>query len=632
MLDMAQYIISNIAVAGLLAFVAWLVGRSDRNSSLAHLLWVSVFLKLITPAVAVLEVPVPAGWCPEMLTVDKATANETPPSLDRQSSHDHRRANTAEKTASGWTVGLILKQYWTHFLAAVWLVGFLFVVIRGGRQFLKLQALIRNEGEVDEEATEFIGKLVRQHFQSTAAGKTGPPVVRLPIRISPMLFGAGKKTVVVCPEILWHSFTPEERQAFLAHEAAHFCRRDHWVRWIEWLASAVYWWFPPLHVARRQLERHEEVCCDLWAVEQLKSSRRSYAEALLKAVDFMSTQRGAIPRLASSMQATENLEHRLRRVMLPEQHVTSSPQVWMIGSLAASCLLLHPQIKPILETAGSALSSTPTVAIAPVADVSSSPDAADSDSRLLPPEPQGFWNNVPPSQWASFSLSLESATVTADTNRGLRIQTPGNEDLYFEHHELTSMVCLPSPKRILVGAADGSLRIWDLEVAQPVSLVGKHPEAIVSLDYHARCGLVSADANGVIVRWNVQSGERIASYHSEAEIAAIRVSSDGSRLAVLTGPWHSPGTQSMEILDAQSFERITSNNLSLPTAIMIPTADQNWLLVDWAGNVRSPGSERLIARIPKMHVSALVFASSLSRQDDDTPSFSIPIPQARKDQ
>ncbi len=121
-----------------------------------------------------------------------------------------------------------------------------------------------------------------------------------------MLFGIGDGTKIVCPNRLWQSLNEDERQAFLAHEVAHYLRHDHWVRWIEWLVTTIYWWCPLVYFARRELERHEEVACDAWAISYLHTSPRTYAEALLSVVDFLSETQVGTPRLASRMQPADS--------------------------------------------------------------------------------------------------------------------------------------------------------------------------------------------------------------------------------------------------------------------------------------------------------------------------------------
>src|SRR5258707_575541 len=60
-----------------------------------------------------------------------------------------------------------------------------------------------------------------------------PDVWLLPGRVAPLLWAAGGRPRVFLPDGLLDPMTPEQRDALLVHELAHFKRRDHWVRWLE---------------------------------------------------------------------------------------------------------------------------------------------------------------------------------------------------------------------------------------------------------------------------------------------------------------------------------------------------------------------------------------------------------------
>src|SRR5262249_57068420 len=124
-----------------------------------------------------------------------------------------------------------------------------------------------------------------------AAGARGfgrPRAVKVAIGIaSPMLWGWGRGAVVLFPRDLLARLSPEARDTLLAHELAHFLRRDHWVRVLEFVATGLYWWHPAVWLARAGIEVAEEESCDAWVVGGLAASPRRYAEALLATVDFV---------------------------------------------------------------------------------------------------------------------------------------------------------------------------------------------------------------------------------------------------------------------------------------------------------------------------------------------------------
>ena len=377
-----------------------------------------------------------------------------------------------------------------------------------------------------------------------------------------MLFGFAHRTVIVCPDLLWDSFSREERESFLAHETAHYCRRDHWLRWLELTVSAAYWWFPAVYVARQQMERHEEACCDAWAVGQLKSAPRRYAEALLKAIDFISEEHAGIPRLASSMKQTEGLEERLRLVMKSKPHRNTPGLQWLSGILCLSMVLLHPVVRPYAHAASPERISSPEIK---VEEGSETEIAARTESEAapidLPPKPIGFWNSIPDAQWADFELSLDGSRLIATAGSGIRIETPSGRTIAFEREEITSLVDITTINRVVIGSADGAVKLWDVADGLPVSLIGRHTAGVTSLAWHFDRGLVSSDETGAIMKWDLRSGEVLATASADHGVQSVRYSSNGSEIAVLNGLWNESVTPAVDILDADTLERKNSFNV-----------------------------------------------------------------------
>ncbi len=423
-MDWLPHIISNVFVASLIGCLAWLIGRSGEQARIAHVLWVVCFVKLVTPPLVLLPISVPQHWVPSAQQADTVSEEmmfATEGSAVARNPTDTQGARSAAST-SQYSLRSATNECWNpvHVAMGVWLGGMLWMLGRGFIRFYRFHRMLQREGCVDNAAAEFVAQLV-----SSRAGngrrRFSPDVLRVPVRVSPMLFGFGHRPVILCPDQLWTSLNAAEQQSFLAHGTAHFCRRDHWVRWIEWFVTAIYWWFPGVYVARRHLERNEEACCDAWAVQQLKSPPRQYAEALLKVVDFISEHRAGIPQFASGMLPTDSLEERLRLVMqsgtrkpVPESVKYSS---MVVGTVL---FLLHP----IPIASGSSIPAAENLntktAVAAVANQQPLDGEIPPSERVeLPLEPQGFWNRKPRQQWADFSLSLPGAGLSATASRGI---------------------------------------------------------------------------------------------------------------------------------------------------------------------------------------------------------------------
>ncbi len=142
-----------------------------------------------------------------------------------------------------------------------------------------------------------------------------PPVWLMPGRVAPMLWAAGGSPCILFPSDLLGQTTTEQQNALLVHELAHLRRRDHWVRWLEFAASGLYWWNPVLWFARRELREAEEQCCDAWVTSTLPGAGKTYAVALLETLDFLSDAPRATPLLASGVGRVADLKRRLTMIM-----------------------------------------------------------------------------------------------------------------------------------------------------------------------------------------------------------------------------------------------------------------------------------------------------------------------------
>jgi hypothetical protein len=119
----------------------------------------------------------------------------------------------------------------------------------------------------------------------------------------------------VLPASLVERLTTEQWLTLLAHELAHWRRRDHWVRWLELAALGLYWWCPLAWWAKAQLQQAEEECCDAWVVWTLPGAARAYALALVETVEFLAGARPALPPAASGLGQVQSLKRRLTMIL-----------------------------------------------------------------------------------------------------------------------------------------------------------------------------------------------------------------------------------------------------------------------------------------------------------------------------
>jgi beta-lactamase regulating signal transducer with metallopeptidase domain len=165
-----------------------------------------------------------------------------------------------------------------------------------------------------------------------------PQVWLVPGALSPMIWAIGAAPRLLFPTGLLDRLDGEQRAALLLHELAHVRRRDHWVRFVELIVVALYWWHPVVWWARRELREAEEQCCDAWVVWASAGEGRAYAHALLETVAFVSRTRSPLPVSASGIGHIPHLRRRLTMIMQANTPKSLSAAGWLLLGLAAFAL------------------------------------------------------------------------------------------------------------------------------------------------------------------------------------------------------------------------------------------------------------------------------------------------------
>src|SRR5205085_625859 len=148
------------------------------------------------------------------------------------------------------------------------------------------------------------------------------------------------------PRALLARLAPEARDTLLAHELAHFLRRDHWVRVLEFVATGLFWWHPAVWLARAGIEVAEEECCDAWVVGGLAASPRSYAEALLATVDFEAElRRPCLPPTACAANRSARLLRRRLFGIIQSRRPSRIRGRTVIRAIVITALLTRPVLR-----------------------------------------------------------------------------------------------------------------------------------------------------------------------------------------------------------------------------------------------------------------------------------------------
>jgi beta-lactamase regulating signal transducer with metallopeptidase domain len=328
----------NAGMAAVLALVAAAVSRLFRRPALTHTLWLLVLLKLVTPPLIPLSLPLPAPEDPPgglALEPAVAAADESDADADAAVPEVADDAPVGELSDPLPAAALVPAVPWQWWAGVAWLGGSgLWAAWAAGHVLRFRRVLARARlapGGLQREAEALAARLGLRRC---------PAVWLVPGAVSPMVWALGWRPCLLFPAGLVDRLDAAGRAALLAHELAHVRRRDHWLRVLELVATGLYWWHPALWWARRELHEAEEQCCDAWAVWALGGEARPYALALLQAVAFVSHARLPLPLGASGIGHVSHLKRRLAMVM---QGKTSRSLSWAgLGLVFGLGVLLLP--------------------------------------------------------------------------------------------------------------------------------------------------------------------------------------------------------------------------------------------------------------------------------------------------
>ena len=294
--------LSNACMSLALSIVAMVVGAKTRRPHLAHMLWLLVFVKLVTPPVVTL----PIVTIPAVVETDAAIgeASISEPVVSDSSEPNRETSSGSRLRAAAWSHA----RLW---LPPIWLLGSLVVFAFSMIRVYCFGRLLSAQSEV-----------ARQDLQTAAvkiAHRLGlnrvPEIRTTSARVSPMVWWAGGRVLVVVPMTLLNQMDFQQSQWIVAHELAHVRRRDYLVRWLEWLACVVFWWNPVVWWAQRNLRAAEEICCDELVISCLNPEPKFYANSLLSAVEFLVRPALRPLAMASEINSGGFLERRFKMIV-----------------------------------------------------------------------------------------------------------------------------------------------------------------------------------------------------------------------------------------------------------------------------------------------------------------------------
>ncbi|WP_419942414.1 M56 family metallopeptidase [Candidatus Palauibacter sp.] len=328
MTDLALQIAgTKLAISVVLGGAAWLVARDSQRPRLCHAICLTLMAALLIPpliAIPVLQTAAPAaGPAGAALTGTLAIGN-VPPLAPRGPSD------------GPWFAG---HGSWGFVL--LWLCGAIAVL---GWTLARMRRFRRFMQGASREAPPALRRMAEELARTLGLAKV-PAIHTTDALVSPMACWSGAAVRVLIPSALLTGLERSELRWIVAHELAHVRRRDHLVRWLEWLACTAFWWNPIAWWARRKLRAAGEVCCDALVVRAFGCAPRAYARALVRAIDLVRTERTQRPPVfasaADSGRRTRLLERRLRMIVTnrPASTLPRALRLVLRGGLVASLAL-----------------------------------------------------------------------------------------------------------------------------------------------------------------------------------------------------------------------------------------------------------------------------------------------------
>lgn len=320
-----QACVTCVVTAAMLLLVLMLVRRHWPGMASQRLLWL---LAMVAAAAAFLlaMAPASAGW--RLLpSIEVSRPVATAPVAARHGGAGAEGGlgddgNTGD--ADVLTLDASPTPRWLLALSGAWLlcygVGLVHGVLRMVRARRALRGLLACATPLDARALAghagFDGAPDGTPDGTLVVLESGAPV-------SPMLAGL-LRPVLLLPRHL-RSFDPAQQQLIIAHELAHWQRRDHWWLHASLLLQTVFWFNPALKALAGGLSKAQELGCDRHVLARRPlAARRDYAAALVAQLKLQVTaQSGGAPGLAAPFAgmgtgAAGAVRERLGQLRLPD--------------------------------------------------------------------------------------------------------------------------------------------------------------------------------------------------------------------------------------------------------------------------------------------------------------------------
>jgi beta-lactamase regulating signal transducer with metallopeptidase domain len=138
-----------------------------------------------------------------------------------------------------------------------------------------------------------------------------PDLGHSPLIQSPILVGF-IKPIILIPSAIVNNLSISETEAILAHEMAHFIRKDIWINLLQYIMEMIFYYHPGVWWVSYQLRAERENCCDDLAIKYT-GNNMAYAKALVNMQQYQINHNHN--NLALYMANESNFSNRIKRIL-----------------------------------------------------------------------------------------------------------------------------------------------------------------------------------------------------------------------------------------------------------------------------------------------------------------------------
>jgi len=309
--------------------LVWLAERTITQMSpgVRSWLWRGVYLKLLVALVVPGTIGLPV--LPARHSPVSGAATTQAIALDQWEADDVQPAARV-----GPTFQQSLSTILPAAAAGVWLVGLIWFAVRLFIEHRQVAKLARQARTLTDPLVKQIYRQLGYQFGLT----TTPALRTIAGGGSPLLVG-GSAAAILLPEEFVAQSSPERVRMALAHELAHYVRRD--LAWNRLAAAthAALFFHPLVWLAERRYELAQELACDALAVTRGRLALTDYADLVLA----ISTADAARPAaLAVGVSGAFGTLHERLMAMKTIQLNSARRPWWLPAAAVLGCLALVP--------------------------------------------------------------------------------------------------------------------------------------------------------------------------------------------------------------------------------------------------------------------------------------------------